>query len=62
LAVRLFTSSSDATPVGGYTPITQQLWLERLNVINGTGSPGNSSSKELTYRFSSDHILREQYR
>jgi hypothetical protein len=62
---RLFTSSADATPVGGYTPITQQLWLERFNVINSTsqeGSSGNTSSKELTYRFSSDHILREQYR
>jgi hypothetical protein len=64
-----------ATPVGGYTPITKQLWLERLShgkQGGGTGLHGQHRQggpardddvvKSVTYAFSSDAVLREMYR
>jgi hypothetical protein len=56
--------SSVAAPVGGYTPVTTQLWLERLQPCSEGGAVGAGSgeTKRITYAFSSDAVLREMYR
>lgn len=70
-STQLESQLQNGAPVGGYTPVTKQLWLERLQHAASSDHHAGASAahdnnaapgKSVTYAFSSDPVLRELYR
>lgn len=56
-------STRAEAPAGSYTPITQQLWMERLeNEGNHRTQHNGQHGKKLVYKFTTDKLLQELYR